>query len=431
MDVVLKDVSQDAAERGKGHSATLLAKAVARGRSTQDKAEATLARITPTVDPADFAGCDLVVEAVYESVELKQAVLQEVEGVVAPGTVLGSNTSTLPITGLAQGVQRPEDLIGLHFFSPVDKMPLLEIIVGDQTSDRTLAKAFDIARQIRKTPVVVNDSRGFFTSRVIGTFLNEAIAMVGEGVHPAVGGAGRTAGRLPGSPAPAGRRAQPDADEQDPQGDPGRPRGGGVPTAVPPPPGIRRHRPDGRGARAHRKARRRRVLRLRRRPADRAVAGAARAVRRRATVLPFEDMMERMLFAEALETVRCLDEGVLRSVEDANIGSILGIGFPGWTGGVVQYMNGYAGGLAGFAARAQVLADRYGAQFSPPASLVAKAQDGVTLTERSSVRVMAASPVRMVLPVRNLNWSFRLRGGRQDDPCIRDSPTRHTRQVPG
>ncbi len=185
MEVVLKDVTMEAAERGKGYSAALFDKAVSRGTSTQEQADATLARITPTTEPADLDGCDLVIEAVFESVELKHRVFQEIESHVAPDAVLGSNTSSLPITSLADGVKQPENFIGLHFFSPVDKMPLLEIIAGDKTSDETLAKAFDIALQIKKTPIVVGDSRGFFTSRVIGTFLNEAIAMVGEGIHPA------------------------------------------------------------------------------------------------------------------------------------------------------------------------------------------------------------------------------------------------------
>ena len=192
MPVVLKDVSLEAAERGKGYSANLLAKAVSRGKLSQRQAEEVLARITPTADYADLAGCDLVVEAVFEKVSLKHEVFAETERVVAEDALLGSNTSTLPITGLAEGVRRREDFIGLHFFSPVDKMPLLEIIRGEQTSDEALARALDYAAQIKKTPIVVNDSRGFFTSRVIGTFVNEALAMLTEGV-PA--GRARPSGR--------------------------------------------------------------------------------------------------------------------------------------------------------------------------------------------------------------------------------------------
>ena len=368
MDVVLKDVTLEAAERGKGYSAGIFDKAVKRGKSTQEQADATLARITPTADPDDLAGCDLVVEAVFESVELKHKVFQEIENVVSAGAVLGSNTSSLPITGLADGVQRPENFIGLHFFSPVDKMPLLEIIAGAKTSDETLAKAFDIAQQINKTPIVVNDSRGFFTSRVIGTFINEAIAMVGEGVHPAsVEQAGSQAG-YPAAPlqladelnltllskiqkvTKAGLEADGLAYFHHPAydivdrvieefGRKGKLSGAGFYEYV-----------DGKRAGLW--------------------PGLLENFGGGTTQMPFEDMKERMLFAEAIETVKCFDEGVLRTVEDANIGSILGIGFPGWTGGVVQYINGYEGGPAGFVARARELADRYGPQFTPPASLV-------------------------------------------------------------
>src|SRR3954447_3020394 len=182
IEVVLKDVSLEAAEKGKAYSAGLVEKAVSRGRSTQEDADALLARITATDDPAKADGADLVIEAVFEDPKVKAQVFGEIEPYLADGALLGSNTSTLPITGLAEGVSRPADFIGLHFFSPVDKMPLLEIIKGEQTSEETLYRALDVAKQIGKVPIVVNDSRGFFTSRVIGTFINEGIAMLLEGV---------------------------------------------------------------------------------------------------------------------------------------------------------------------------------------------------------------------------------------------------------
>src|SRR3954454_14182992 len=182
IEVVLKDVDQAAAERGKAYSEKLLAKAVERGRSTQEQADELLARITPTTDAAAAEGADLVIEAVFEDPGVKAQVFAEIEPHLADDALLGSNTSTLPITQLAEGVSRPADFIGLHFFSPVDKMPLLEIIKGEKTSDETLYRALDVAKQIAKTPIVVNDSRGFFTSRVIGTFINEGIAMLLEGV---------------------------------------------------------------------------------------------------------------------------------------------------------------------------------------------------------------------------------------------------------
>ncbi|NVJ01124.1 enoyl-CoA hydratase/isomerase family protein [Myxococcus sp. AM009] len=381
IDVVLKDVSLASAEKGKQYSVKLVEKAIQRGKSTKEKGDALLARITPTTDAADLKGCDLVIEAVFEDVKLKHQVFQEVQDVVAPDAVLGSNTSTLPISVLAEGVKRAEDFVGMHFFSPVDKMPLLELIAGKKTSDATLAKAIDIAVQIGKTPIVVNDSRGFFTSRVIGTFLNEAIAMVGEGLSPAsIEQAGLQAG-YPAAPLqlvdeltltlPRKIRQETKAATLA-EGKPwvehssyavvdalvdqhqrkGRSTGGGFYDYV-----------DGKRTGLW--------------------AGLARHFTRPGHTIPFEDMKERMLFAEAIDTVRCFDEGVLRSAADANIGSILGIGFPAWTGGVVQFINGYEGrtgnGLRGFIARARELAQRYGAHFEPPASLIEKAERGELL----------------------------------------------------
>ncbi len=195
IEVVLKDVSLEAAEKGKAYSQGLLEKAISRGRSTQEKADELLARITPTDDPAAAAGADLVIEAVFEDPAVKAQVFAEIEPHLAEGALLGSNTSTLPITDLAEGVSRPEEFIGLHFFSPVDKMPLLEIIKGEKTSEETLYRALDVAKQIKKTPIVVNDSRGFFTSRVIGTFINEGVGDAARGRPGAVDRAGLQPGR--------------------------------------------------------------------------------------------------------------------------------------------------------------------------------------------------------------------------------------------
>ncbi|MFD9969784.1 3-hydroxyacyl-CoA dehydrogenase NAD-binding domain-containing protein [Streptomyces sp. NPDC059011] len=380
IEVVLKDVNADAAERGKAYSEKLLDKALSRGRTTEAKRAELLARITPTADPADLAGCDAVIEAVFEDPALKHKVFQEIQHVVEPDALLCSNTSTLPITLLAEGVERPVDFIGLHFFSPVDKMPLVEIIKGERTGEEALARAFDLVRQINKTPIVVNDSRGFFTSRVIGQFINEGVAMVGEGVEPAsVEQAAAQAGypakvlslmdeltlTLPRRIRGETRRAVEEAGGTwtphpadavidrlvDDFGRTGRSGGAGFYDYVDGKraglwPGLREHF---------------------------AKPGAH---------VPFEDMKERMLFSEALDTVRCLEEGVLTSVADANIGSIMGIGFPAWTGGVLQYINGYEGrdgvgdGLPGFVARARELAQAYGERFEPPALLVEKAARG-------------------------------------------------------
>jgi 3-hydroxyacyl-CoA dehydrogenase/enoyl-CoA hydratase/3-hydroxybutyryl-CoA epimerase len=375
IEVVLKDVSVEAAEKGKTYSKKLLDKAVSRGKMTQDYADEILARITPTDDYADLAGCDLVVEAVFEKVSLKHEVFGAAEQVVAPDALLGSNTSTLPITILAEGVRRKQDFIGLHFFSPVDKMPLLEIIRGEQTSDEALARALDYAAQIKKTPIVVNDSRGFFTSRVIGTFVNEALAMLGEGVHPAtIEQATTQAGYPVGALQLADelnlelflkirdetRSAAGDTYVRHPAEDviekmvelgrPGRLRGAGffdydeAGKRIGLWPGLAEHFP---------------------------VHGDPAAV-------DLAELSERMLVIEAVESARCVEEGVIVTTADANIGSIMGIGFPPWTGGVLQYVNGYPGGVAAFVARADDLAAKYGARFEPNPLLRKKAENGET-----------------------------------------------------
>ncbi|MCX4553799.1 3-hydroxyacyl-CoA dehydrogenase NAD-binding domain-containing protein [Streptomyces sp. NBC_01267] len=374
IEVVLKDVSSEAAQQGKAYAEKLLAKALSRGRTTESKRDALLALITPTGDPADLAGCDAVIEAVFEDPALKSKVFQEIEGIIEPGALLCSNTSTLPITLLAEGVTRPADFIGLHFFSPVDKMPLVEIIKGERTGDEALARAFDLVRQIRKTPIVVNDSRGFFTSRVIGQFINEGVAMVGEGVDPAsVEQAAAQAGypakvlslmdeltlTLPRKIRNEAKRAVEEA--------------GGTWAGHPSDEVIdrmvdefgRTGRSGGAGFYEYTDGKR-----------DGLWPGLREHFTEAGVDIPFTDMKERMLFSEALDTVRCFEEGVLTSVADANIGSIFGIGFPGWTGGVIQYINGYPGGLPGFVARARALAERYGERFAPPALLVEKAEKG-------------------------------------------------------
>ncbi|MFJ8648570.1 3-hydroxyacyl-CoA dehydrogenase NAD-binding domain-containing protein [Streptomyces sp. NPDC093546] len=373
--VVLKDVSYEAAQRGKEYAGRLLATAVARGRMSREDADGALARITPTADPADLAGCDLVIEAVFEDPALKRRVFREIEDIVAPDAVLATNTSTLPVTGLAEGVGRPEDFIGLHFFSPVDRMPLLEIVTGEKTGDRTLAKAVDIARQIGKTPIVVDDGRGFFTSRVIAVFLDEAVAMVGEGLPPA---SVEQAGAQAGYPVPPLRLLDeltltlPRTIREETKaavlagGGRWRPHGSEAVVDRMIDEFGRRGRSSGAGFYAYAE--------------DGGRTGLWPGLYEHFTVagrrIPFADMKERMLFAEALEAVRCLDDGVLRSVSDANAGSLLGIGFPAWTGGVLRYVDGYAGGPSGFVARARELADRYGERFEPPASLVARAARG-------------------------------------------------------
>ncbi|MHA6796796.1 3-hydroxyacyl-CoA dehydrogenase NAD-binding domain-containing protein [Pseudonocardia bannensis] len=366
-EVVLKDVSIEAAQKGKAYSEGLVAKGVQRGKTTQEKGDALLARITPTADYADLAGCDIVIEAVFESVKLKQEVFAEAAKVIKPDALLCSNTSTLPITELAAGVDRPADFIGLHFFSPVDKMPLVEIIRGEQTSDATLAKAFDVTLGMKKTPIVVNDSRGFFTSRVIGTFINEGIAMLAEGIDPQTI---EQASSQAGYPAPVlqlmdeltltlPRKIREETKAAVVAA------GGTWPTH--PSEAVvdrmldefdRKGRSSGAGFYEYVDGKRTRLW-----PGLREHFGATNHD------VDLHELSERMLIIEALETVRCFDEGVLTSVPDANIGSIFGIGFPAWTGGVMQYIEGYPGGPAGFVARADELAKKYGDRFAVPQSL--------------------------------------------------------------
>jgi 3-hydroxyacyl-CoA dehydrogenase/enoyl-CoA hydratase/3-hydroxybutyryl-CoA epimerase len=391
IDVVLKDVSLEAAQRGKGYSEKLVAKGVERGKVTQEKGDALLGRITATDRPEDADGADMVIEAVFEDPKVKEQVFKEIEPHLAPDALLGSNTSTLPITSLAQFVTRPADFIGLHFFSPVDKMPLLEIIRGEQTNDETLFRSLDFAKQIGKVPIVVNDSRGFFTSRVIGTFINEGIAMLLEGVQaPSIEQASSQAGY----PAPVlqlsdelnmelmqkirnASRAALEAEDGTWTGHPaeqvidkmvdelgraGRRRGAGF------------YEYDEGGKRA----------------------GLWKGLREHFPVtgdpsaISLRDLEERMLFAEAIESVKCLDEGVIETIADGNIGSILGIGFPGWAGGVFQYINGYEGGVAGFVQRARELAEQYGQRFEPPASLVERAERGEVYSDESVAQAVPA-----------------------------------------
>ena len=372
IDVVLKDINLAAAEKGKAHSAALLDKKVARGQLSREQREAILTRIHTTENDADLAGCDLIIEAVFEDRELKARVSSAAQTVVGPDAVIASNTSTLPISGLATAVPDQSKFIGLHFFSPVEKMPLVEIIKGVHTSDETLTRGFDFVLQIKKTPIVVNDSRGFFTSRVFGTFTNEGIAMLGEGVSaPMIETEARKAGMPVGPLAISDEVSlslmnhirQQTAKDLQAEGKPliehpafavidlllkeykrpGKAAGGGFYEY---PAGGQKHLWPG--------------LKTRFEKADGQISP--------------KDVRDRLLFVQAIETVRCVEEGVLTSTADANVGSIFGIGFAAWTGGALQFINQY--GVKDFVARAQYLARQYGERFAPPALLLEKAAKG-------------------------------------------------------
>ena len=361
IEVILKDISLEAAEKGKAYTHNLLAKRVAKGRMTEEAMQTILDRITPTASNDDLQGCDLIIEAVFENIKLKHKITAELEGYLAPGGVWGSNTSTLPITQLAECSQTPENFIGIHFFSPVDKMPLVEIICGDKTSDEALAKAFDYTLQIKKTPIVVNDSLGFFTSRTFGTYLDEGVRLLDEGLHPVkIDALGKAVG-MPVGPLSVydevsmelSRKAQDTWAEMgvvDKWGD------GSIARKVV---GVMIDE-YGRGGRYH--------------------GGGFYEYHADGTkeiwptlkelfykpdfAMSDTDVKDRLLFRQVIEALKCLETGVLRSEEDGNIGSIMGIGAPAWTGGLLQFVKTY--GYDQFVARCEELAEAYGERFNPP-----------------------------------------------------------------
>jgi 3-hydroxyacyl-CoA dehydrogenase/enoyl-CoA hydratase/3-hydroxybutyryl-CoA epimerase len=321
---------------------------------------ALMACITPTASDADLRGCDLIIEAVFENRALKAQATAAAEPMLAPGGIFASNTSTLPIGGLAQSSARPEKFVGIHFFSPVDRMKLVEIVRGPRTDDETVARAFDYVRAIGKLPIVVNDGRGFFTSRVFGTFVTEGAAMLAEGVPAAV---------IENAALQAGMPVGPLAvlDE----------------TSL----GLAVHVLDQTRAdfaaenRAYAPGAGELLIELmvkEHKRLGRAAgggfydypAGAGKALWPRLDALfaradaawDIETLKDRLLYRQAIETARCLHEGVLTSLHDANIGSIFGIGFPAWTGGALQFVYGM--GVEAFGARAAALAQRHGPGFA-------------------------------------------------------------------
>ncbi len=373
-EVILKDVTLAQAEVGKAKIAALLDKRVAKGKLSKTQRDEALARVQPTAKAADLADCDLIIEAVFEDRELKAKVTQETEEVLGETAVFASNTSTLPITGLAQAAKRPHNFVGLHFFSPVEKMKLVEIIIGAETSDATLAKVFDFVLKIGKTPIVVNDSRGFYTSRVFGTYLREGLAMLAEGQHPrAIESAGLQAGMPVGPLALADEvslglmlhiREQTRKDlEAEGKTVPGHPSDAVLDVMT----GEYGRYGKARGAGFY----------------DYPDDGKKHLWPELQTIFPAQgeplcqtEMMERLMFVQALETVRCLAENVVTSVADANIGSIFGWGFAPFKGGTLQYINDY--GVAAFVQRSQELVEKYGERFTPPPHLLAMRDAGKT-----------------------------------------------------
>ncbi|MEO0365842.1 MAG: 3-hydroxyacyl-CoA dehydrogenase NAD-binding domain-containing protein [Pseudomonadota bacterium] len=369
MRVILLDRDRDAAEKGKDYSRALLQKRIDRGKMKPEQAEAILERITTTDDYAKLEGCELVIEAVFEDKGIKADVTQKTEAVIPSDAIFASNTSTLPITGLAEASSRPEQFIGIHFFSPVDKMPLVEVILGEKTGDRATAVALDYIQQIRKTPIVVNDSRGFYTSRVFGTYTNEGMTMLAEGINPALienvaKHAGMAVGPLavmdevtlelgyhvakataaalgdaykPNTAAPVIERFVEELDRK------GKRFGAGFYEY---PEGGKKH-----------------------------LWAGLQEVYPHVDPQPSPDeVRKRLLYVQALDTVRCLDEGVLTHPADGDIGSILGWGFPPYTGGTLSLIETV--GLQAFVDECDRMASAYGERFAVPDSLRQQAKEG-------------------------------------------------------
>ena len=366
---VLKDVSLEKAELGKSYSAKLTQGRVDKGRMKPEEQQTILERIQPTASLADLQGCDLIIEAVFENRELKASVTRESEPLLAPGGFFASNTSTLPISGLAQASAAPQKFIGIHFFSPVDKMKLVEIIRGKDTDDETVARAYDYVQAIGKMPIVVNDSRGFFTSRVFGTFVMEGVAMLGEGIPAAaIENAGMQCGMPVGPLAVLDETAltlslhvieQTRADFAAEGKTYAATAGERLVSEM-----VRNHHRPGRAGGAG----------FYEYPTEK---GARKFLWPKLKEL-FErsdahwnitDLKDRLLYRQAIETARCLSENVLTSVHEANIGSIFGIGFPAWTGGALQFIYGL--GIDVFEQRAATLAAQYGEGFALSAEVSA------------------------------------------------------------
>jgi 3-hydroxyacyl-CoA dehydrogenase/enoyl-CoA hydratase/3-hydroxybutyryl-CoA epimerase len=371
IDVVLLDTSLEAAQKGRAYSQGVLDKRVQQQRMTAAERDQVLARLHPTTRFEDLGGCDMVIEAVFEDRRIKAEVTEKSEAVLAPTALFASNTSTLPITGLAEASVRPENFIGLHFFSPVERMPLVEIIRGRKTSDPCLARALDYVKRIGKTPIVVNDSRGFYTSRVFATYVNEGLALLAEGVNPAlIDNAGRMAGMPVGPLALADEvsidlmhkvRKQTRLDlGQDYKGNAkseavielmveklgriGKKAGKGF------------YDYPGQGG------------------PKRLWPGLAEHFKPAAEQPGVEEVKQRLLYVQSLETARCLEERVVLDARDADVGAILGWGFPPFLGGPVSQMHTL--GVERFVADCDRLAQKHGERFTPPRLLRDMAASG-------------------------------------------------------
>ena len=365
MNVVLLDSTEEQAAKGKQYTEKFLEKRVARKKMSSDDATAMLDRIKVTTDYNDLESCELIIEAVFEDREIKAGVTQATEAVIAESAIFASNTSTLPISGLAEASKRPKSFIGLHFFSPVERMPLVEVILGKETSDEALARALDYVQQIKKTPIVVNDSRGFFTSRVFSMACNEANTMLTEGVSPAlIENAARHAGY------PVGPLAVQDETSielgykihlqtMEDMGDAYKP-GSGWEVSAKLVELERLGKKYGKGFYDYPEGAKKRLW-----------PGLADLFPVSDQQPDVEEVKSRLMTIQALDAYRCLEEHVLMSPDDGDIGSILGWGFPPWSGGVFSYIDTV--GIEKFVERCDDYSQRLGERFTVPDSLREKA----------------------------------------------------------
>ena len=377
---VLVDISKENAEKGKDYSRRLVEKDISRGRSTEEKGNALLDLITTTDSYDDIKGADLVVEAVFENPELKAKITKMAEEVLDADAVFGSNTSTLPITGLAEASDRPANFIGIHFFSPVERMGLVEIIMGEKTSQETLAKSIDYVLAIRKTPIVVNDSRGFYTSRCFGTYTQEGMAMLAEGIKPAIiENVGRQSGM------PMGALEVSDSVGLDTALKVGRQmaQAAGVDYDSNELGQMMAWLVEDKG-RVGRKAGKGFYDYNEKGKPERLWPDLGSRIDVKVDECPPElkqELKNRFLVRQAIEVARCFEEGVITDARDADIGSILAWGFAPYTGGCCSYVD-LIWGIGPFVEEAERLAAKYGDRFAPPALLKDMAAKGEGFYDR-------------------------------------------------
>ena len=364
LEVVLKDVSKENGERGKDYIETQEQKLLKKGLTTESKIEELLQKIQPSNSVNDLADCDLIIEAVFENEKLKNAVTKETEAVIGKEVIYATNTSTIPISKLAEASLKSTQFIGLHFFSPVEKMPLVEIIIGKETSEKTLAAAIDYVIKIRKVPIVVNDGRGFFTSRVFGKFVNEGITMLTEGIPPAVienvaKKIGMPVGPLVISDE-VNLKLMLDYMGKDPTLTPDEIKMKNTVAAI-----VEIHhrtgKKEGKGFYEYPKNEKKSIWK------------EWEKIYPTHSDFDEEEVGKRMLFAMVIDAYKCLDSGVIREPKDADVGSILGLGFPIHTGGVMSYID-YIG-ANDFASYSEKLAQKYGERFKMPESLKIRIQE--------------------------------------------------------